>query len=127
MSCSVRRRDRTATWKALESKSNGAQQRRQHNHNKTTNTRAAPPGKLDLRSLPHALTPWTDALALSRLDAAVDDGWLARVAVCRGLRVLDIDGCSLVRCRWTARTVDSVWLFTPTSSSLYLHPNPSLF
>jgi hypothetical protein len=54
-----------------------------------------PKGKLDLRLLPHALTPWTDTLNLSKLEG-VDDEWLARVAVCNGLRVLDITNCNLV-------------------------------
>ncbi|KIY92002.1 hypothetical protein MNEG_15961, partial [Monoraphidium neglectum] len=55
---------------------------------------AATRGKLDLRLLPHALTPWTDTLNLSKLEG-VDDEWLARVAVCNGLRVLDITNCNL--------------------------------
>ncbi|KAI8466503.1 MAG: hypothetical protein J3K34DRAFT_472525 [Monoraphidium minutum] len=52
-------------------------------------------GKLDLALLPHALTPWTDALSLSRLEG-VGDAWLARAAVCHGLRVLDITNCNLI-------------------------------
>lgn len=65
----------------------------------TTTTTTNPPlpwaGKLDLRLLPHALTPWTDALSLTGLEG-VDDAWLARAAVCSGLRVLDITNCNLV-------------------------------
>ncbi|GBF89332.1 hypothetical protein Rsub_02209 [Raphidocelis subcapitata] len=52
-------------------------------------------GKLDLRLLPRALTPWTDSLPLTRCDG-VDDAWLERAAVCSGLRVLDITNCNLV-------------------------------
>jgi hypothetical protein len=53
-------------------------------------------GCLTLQLLPRALTPWTDALDLARC-AGVDDAWLGAAAVCRGLRVLDISNCNLVR------------------------------